>query len=423
MTDDHRLDATAVERLLAGVEEADADVRRGWPGAPQTRQPVQVYYLPADRVDADTATDAGATAAGLLAAHAGDGPALLAACGIDGLPDDVALRVRERVAAKLATQPLEDLRVDFEDGYLGRDEATEAADAVRTGGAVADLLARDDAPPFVGLRVKSFTDGLARRSVATLDRFLGALLDGTGGALPAGFAITFPKIVAVAHVAAFVDVLGSLEAAYGLEAGSLRFEAQIETTPSVLGPDGRVALRDIRDAGAGRMCAAHVGVYDYSAGLGLPPAEQRLDHPALDAARHLLQITFAGSEVRLSDGSTNAVPADDGTDEVQRVWRRHSSDVRHSLRHGFVQGWDLHPSHLVPRYTTVYADLLRDLDEVLGRLAAWHGGSSAAGVMDEPATVRAMLHQVQRAVDCGAVESAEVGERTGVELPPRPAAR
>ncbi|MBS3940655.1 MAG: aldolase [Actinobacteria bacterium] len=423
MTADPRLGTDDVERLLAGVEQADAEARRAWPGTPQTRQPVQVYYVSADRVGGSTVADAGAVAARLLDAHAGDGPTLLAACGIDGLPDDVADRVRDRVGAKLADQPLEDLRVDFEDGYLGRDQATEAADATRTGGAVAELLARDDAPPFVGLRVKSFTDGLARRSVATLDRFLAALLDGTGGALPAGFAVTFPKIVAVAHVAAFVDVLDALETAYGLAAGSLRFEAQIETTPSVLGPDGRVALRDLRDAGAGRMCAAHVGVYDYSAGLGLPPAEQRLDHPALDAARHLLQISFAGSEVRLSDGSTNAVPADDGEAEVRRVWQRHSGDVRHSLRHGFVQGWDLHPSHLVSRYTTVYADLLRDLDDVLDRLAAWHGGSSAAGVMDEPATVRAMLHQVQRAVDCGAIDPSEVARRIGATVEPRPAVR
>jgi hypothetical protein len=233
--------------------------------------------------------------------------------------------------------------------------------------------------------------------------------------------ITFPKVVAAAHVAAFADVLTALERAYGLPDGRLVFEVQVETTASVLGPDGRVALRDLRDAAAGRLCAAHVGVYDYSAGLGLPPAEQRLDHPALDLARHLLQVTFAGTEVRLSDGSTNAVPADDSTAEVHRVWRRHAGDVRHSLRHGYVQGWDLHPAHLVSRYAVVFADVLAGIDDALDRLARWDAGAAGGGVMDEPATVRTLEAAVQRAVDCGAVTPDEVRTRAGRAVAPRPA--
>jgi citrate lyase beta subunit len=257
--------------------------------------------------------------------------------------------------------------------------------------------------------------------VATLDRFIGTLLD-TAGELPDGFVITFPKIVAIEHVAAFARVLGALEAAHGLPERRLRFEAQIETTPSVIGPDGRVALRDIRDVSDGRLVAAHVGVYDYSAGLGLPPGEQRLDHPALDFARHLLQVTFAGTEVRLSDGSTNVVPADDSTAEAHRAWGRHAADVRHSLRHGFVQGWDLHPAHLVSRYAVVFADVLAGIDDALDRLARWDAGDTSGGVMDEPATIRTLEAAVQRAVDCGAITEDEVGRRSGRSIAPRPIA-
>jgi hypothetical protein len=412
-----RLGASEIDRLLVGVEDADDAYHRAWPGAPRTRQPVQVLYVPADRVGPDTAHEYGSEALRLLHAHAPDVAGFAEATGIADV--FLADEVRARVAARLATGPLDDLRVDFEDGYLGHSDADEARDAVAAARSVAGAVTAGTAPPFVGLRVKSFTDGLARRSVATLDRFVGTLLDRLGH-LPDGFVITFPKIVAVEHVEAFVDVLGSLEAAHGLPEGRLRFEVQIETTPSVLGPDGTVALRAIREAGAGRIVAAHLGVYDYTAGLGLPPGEQHLEHPACDFVRHLLQVTFAGTEVRLSDGSSNAVPAADTTDELHRVWSTHAATVRHSLAHGYVQGWDLHPSHLVSRYATVYADLLRGFDDVLDRLGRWYApagtgptGPGAGTVMDEPATIRRLEAHVQRAVDCGAATPDEVAARTG----------
>ena len=181
----------------------------------------------------------------------------------------------------------------------------------------------------------------------------------------------------------------------------------------MLDAEGRIVLRGLREAGGGRLRSVHVGVYDYSAALGLAPAEQRLSHPSLDFLRNLLQVTFTGTEVALVDGSTNAVPADDGSSEVHRAWRRHAADVRQSLRHGWWQGWDLHPSHLVSRYAVVYEAVLADLDGVLERLGSWHAGGSAAGVLDEPATVRALTAQVQRAVDCGAIGADEVRRRTG----------
>jgi hypothetical protein len=407
-----------VARLLSGVEDADAEVARDWPGEPATRQPVQVLYVPLDRVHPRTTRRYGTAALRLLEAHAPDGEMLARACGLT-LEPSLAGRVHARVVAKLEAEPVEDLRCDAEDGYLGRSAETETRDATAAAASLAAAIADGDAPPFVGIRVKSFTDGLARRSVATLDRFLATLLD-AAGELPDGFVVTFPKIVAIEHVAAFTRVLAALEEAHGLPERRLRFEAQIETTPSVLGPDGRVALRDIRDVADGRLCAAHVGVYDYSAGLGLPPTEQRLDHPALDFARHLLQVTFAGTEVRLSDGSTNVVPADDSTAETHRAWARHAADVRHSLRHGFVQGWDLHPAHLVSRYAVVFADVLSGIDDVLDRLARWDAGETGGGVMDEPATVRVLEAAVQRAVDCGAVTVAEVQRRSGRRVSPRP---
>jgi hypothetical protein len=40
---------------------------------------------------------------------------------------------------------------------------------------------------------------------------------------------------------------------------------------------------------------------------------------------------------------------------VHAVWRLHATHVRHWLRHGFWQGWDLHPAQLPSRYAAVHA--------------------------------------------------------------------
>ncbi|MEE8600704.1 DUF6986 family protein [Euzebya tangerina] len=397
-----RLPVDVVQHLLDGVADADRTYRGAWPGRPDRRQPVQVLYLPAHTVEAGTPRSAGRHALDLLDRH--DGAGFAAALGLDHLSAAELDRVVQRVRTKLEHEPVEDLRVDFEDGYVGHGPGSEDADSVSAAVAVARMMADGSCPPFVGLRVKSFTDGLAARSVATLDRFVSTLLD-EAGRLPDGFVVTFPKIISVDHVHAFVEVLAALEQANGLPTGTLGFEAQIETTASVLGPDGRVALRDIRAAGEGRLRAVHFGVFDYTAALGLPSTEQRLDHPACDFARHLMQVTFAGTEVRLSDGSTNVRPADDTTASVHAAWQVHAAHVRHSLAHGFWQGWDLHPSHLVSRYTTVFAHLLDGIAAVEARVRAWEEGTAAGAVMDEPATLVVLRRRLDLARSTGALPS------------------
>ena len=146
-------------------------------------------------------------------------------------------------------------------------------------------------------------------------------------------------------------------------------------------------------------------MFDYTAALGLPPREQRLDHPACDFARHAMQVAFAGTGVRLSDGSTNVVPRNDGPDEVNRRGRRTPRTSGTRCAHGFYQGWDLHPAHLPSRYAAVYAFHLDGVDEVIGRVRAWHEQAAGNhGVMDEPATIKALTARLRRAVDCGALD-------------------
>jgi citrate lyase beta subunit len=215
--------------------------------------------------------------------------------------------------------------------------------------------------------------------------------------------VTFPKVVTPEHVAIFTDFLARFEAEIGLPEGMLRFEVQIETTESV------TRLREIVDAAGDRLSAAHFGVYDYTAACGLPPSEQRLDHPCCEYARHVMQVTLAGTGVRLSDGSTNIVPASEDTNDVRRAWRRHAGLVRYSLLHGYNQGWDLHAAHLPSRFATVYAFHLNGLDEAIDRVRSWHEtGQGDGGVLDEPATIKALNARLRRAVDCGAIDAGAV---------------
>ena len=374
------------------------------------RQPLQTLYVPADRVTRSTVREFSAEALRLIETHAADSDAFVDAFGV---PADVAERSRERTVIRLERRPVEDLRVDFEDGYGIRDDDEEDRHAEETARVVLEARGDRAAPPSFGLRVKSFDDdGLERRSRRTLERFVSTLVD--EGGLPDGFVVTFPKVTDPAQVAAFADALDELESEHGLAVGSLRFEVQVETPRSVLGPDGAAAPPRILGASRGRLNSMHLGVFDYTASLGLMPWEQRLDHPANDFARQVLQVTMAGTGVWVSDGSSNVVPANDEIDVVRAAWRRHAAHVRHSLSNGFYQGWDLHPAHLASRYAAIFGWLLPHLGDAIERVRAWREGTAAGGVLDEPATVTSLLRYLRFAVASGAVEEDEVLAATGL---------
>ena len=374
--------------------------------------PHQTLYVPADRVTRSTTAEFGAEARRLVEAHAADADAFVDAFGV---PAEVAGRTRDRTLAKLERQPVEDLRVDFEDGYGARPDDEEDRDAEATARAIVDMRAGGPVPPWFGLRVKSFDDeALEARSVRTLERFVSALVE-AAGTVGDGFLITFPKVSTSAQVQRFAEALGDLESRSHRGKGSLRFEVQVETPGSVLGPDGAAAAGRLLEAGGGRISAMHLGVFDYTASLGLMPWEQRLDHPANDFAREVLQVALAGSGVRISDGSSNVVPASDRTEDVRAAWRVQAGQVRHSLARGFYQGWDLHPSHLASRYAAIYGWLLPHLDGAIERVRAWRQRMAADGVLDEPATISSLLHYLRLAVTSGAVEEDEMLQATGIQ--------
>ena len=411
-----------------------ADAYSAWalmhPGDPQTRQPVHTVYGGADLFRGDTARRLGDLALRSLETYAADPATLASAIGLDA---EIAETVLARVVAKLEAEPVEDFRIDFEDGFGNRLEDEEDAAAREAGREVARGLAEGTLPPFLGIRVKPLSAELAPRAARTLELFFSALLDASGGGLPEPFFVTDPKVVVPEQVAALADLLDGIESRSGLTQGTIRLEIMVETPASILGADGCCPLPALVAAGRGRCAAAHFGVYDYTASLGITAFHQDLDHPACDFARHVMQVALSGSGVWLSDGATNIMPAPphraargetlsagqeaENRAAVHRGWALHYRHVRHSLRHGYYQGWDLHPAQLPTRYAAVYAFYLEALEAATERLSRFVDRAARAtltgDVFDDAATGQALLNFFLRGLACGAITEAEA-QATGL---------
>jgi citrate lyase beta subunit len=384
--------AGRVDLLLA---DDDATRTHRYPGPSSDRQPVHTAYVPADRFAADTPRQWGAQALRALDEH---GP-------IPGFDESEHRKVR----AKLASEPVEDLRIDFEDGYGIRPDEVEDAAVVSAATALAEMLGTGAAPPFLGLRIKSLEPAVRRRGLGTLVLFLQTLLE--QASLPAGFRVTLPKVSSVRQVEAMVECCAALESRFGLADGQVRFEIQIETPQAVLGPDGTALVAPMITAAAGRCAGLHYGTYDYSASLGIAAAFQSMSHPAADHAKAVLQVAAAETGIAVSDGSTNVLPVGD-TGAVRAAWQLHADLVRRSLERGFYQGWDLHPAQLASRYAATFRFFTDGLAAAQARLAAYQARLQT-GIADEPATARALADYLARGVACGAVaEQPSIAEPT-----------
>jgi citrate lyase beta subunit len=402
------VDGAFLDELDQRLAAADRVLAEQFPGDPGTRQPVHTVYVPGDRFGANTAAEWGRAALAVLDADGAD-PDMLA--DATGIPGGVVADVFDRVRAKLEQEPVEDLRVDFEDGYGSRPDEVEDAAAEAAATALAESALDGGAPPFVGIRFKSLEAPTRRRGLRTLGLFVSGLVDRLDGKLPAGFVVTLPKVTSVDQVAAMASVSERLESAVGLPAGRLRFEIQVETPQAVLGPDGAATIARMVHAAGARCVGLHYGTYDYSAALGVAAAYQSMEHPVADHAKAVMQLAAAGTGVRLSDGSTNVLPVGDRA-AVHAAWRLHARLVGRSLQRGFYQGWDMHPAQLPTRYLATYAFFRQGLPEAVDRLRAYLAKSDS-GVLDEPATAQALAGFIVRGLDCGAVDPDEVTGRGG----------
>jgi citrate lyase beta subunit len=435
----------AAREIGARLRTANGVTARLHPGESARRQPVHTVYGGAHLFKADTAPRLGSLARRALEQFAPDARTLARATGMfdaegagDGSPRQSSASLAEtvyaRVAEKLRREPVEDFRIDFEDGYGNRPDAEEDSHAEAAASEVARGLSEGTLPPFVGIRIKPFTEELCARSFRTLDIFLSTLVERAGGLMPPNFVVTLPKITAPEQVKALADIFDAVEPMLGLGAGSLKFELMIETTQSIINARGEINLPLLLRAARGRCAAAHFGTYDYTAACQITAAHQHMLHPACDFAKHMMQVAFGGTGLWLSDGATNIMPVaphraaegqqlspeqiEENVKSVHRAWRVHFSHVRHSLAGGFYQGWDLHPAQLPTRYAAVYSFFLESLDAASQRLRNFVEKAAKAtlvgDVFDDAATGQGLLNYFLRATNCGAITEDEATRLSGL---------
>lgn len=415
-----------MERAAARLRPANLAFVRRYPGESAARQPVHTVYAGAQFYTHDAAAVHGRDALRALREYAPTADAFARALGLGAEVDAEALYAR--VTDKLAREPVEDFRVDFEDGYGVRLDAEEDATALAVAEEMGRGMAAGTLPASTGLRLKALTEEMRGRAIRTLDLFLTRLLEVTGRRLPPGLVITLPKVTIPEQVTFFAEVLELLEPRLGLPGGSLRFEIMIETPQAVIGPDGACPMPEFLDRARGRMTGVHFGTYDYTSGVGITAAYQGMRHKACDFARHMMQVSFAGTGMWMSDGSTAVLPVpvhegealtdaqrDENRAAVHRAWRTHYEDVQHSLVNGWYQGWDLHPAQLPTRYAAVFAFFLAGRDAAAARLCGFLAKAAQAGEsFDDPHAGQALLNYFLRGIACGAFSDEEVVERTGL---------
>ena len=427
------LDAGDIEGILADLRTAHARFARDFAGDSVERQPIHTVYGGAHLFRADSARKIGTLALKSLEQYAPDPGTLAAALGIAAAGADCE-RLRTRIADKLAREPVEDYRIDFEDGYGHRPDAEEDGHCVSVATEVADGFRRGTLPPFIGIRIKPVSAELHRRSLRTLDLFVTALARALDGGFVTGFRVTIPKVVDRAQIAAVAACCETLERRLGLPCDTLRLEIMIETPQSILDAAGRSPLRGFVEAGNGRVAGAHFGAYDYTALCGITASWQHLRHPACDFARHMMQVALAQTGVHVSDSVTTTLPvpvhrqaaealtsdqAGENVAAVHHGWRLHFDNVRHSLVHGFYQGWDLHPAQLVPRYAAVYDFFSGAREAAAARLRDFVDQATHAtlvgDVFEDAATAQGLVNFFVRGVNSAALTPAEA-EETGLTL-------
>ncbi len=445
----HRSISKETEEEVLRHLTRDAEVfKTYYSGDPMGRRPVHAFYGGAHLFRSETAAKLGQLALSILETNAPDFTTLSRVVGpnIAGFTSQSAMlrfgkslvkdaaglkkknhkvwlayTVYRRVLEKLSSQAIEDYRIDFEDGFGYRGDAEEDHEARRTAEETVKAMEEKTLPPFFGIRIKSLSEELKRRSLRTLDIYLTSFCEKSGGRLPDNFVINLPKVVSPEQITVLISILKELESKLKLPDKCLKFEFMVETPQVILGSEGVSLLPAIVKAGEGRCVAAHFGPYDYTTALGIAPALQTLDHPACDHARHVMQTALAGTGVALSDGAVHRIPVGpnragtkpltakqkkENRETVHEAWKSYYDLVRRSLHHGFYQSWDLHPGHLPMRYAAVFSFYLEGLDAAASRLGSYldkGAQASLSGQMfDDAASGQGLLNFILRGIYCGA---------------------
>ena len=440
------------DAILNELQNANLAFQKIYPGDLPDRQPVHTVYGGANLFKSDTTQRMGQVALRSLTANAPDFTVLarvLELTGYHDLPTDekhikalqeklgsmsevqrknepawLAYTVYKKMIAKLEREAVEDFRIDFEDGFGNRHDDEEDATAVNAATELAKGMNDKTISPFIGIRIKPFTEDLKQRGIRTLDIFLTTLLEKTGGKLPDNFVVMLPKVTIPQQMEALAMLFEIIEKQHQVASNTLKMEMMVEATQAVMDSEGRNPLFALIKAGKGRCIAAHFGTYDYTASCNITAKYQTMSHPVCDFAHHMTRVALGGTGIMLSDGATNVMPVGphrgdnlspqqlkENRDVVHRAWKLGYGHTMHSLINGFYQGWDLNPAQLPMRYAATYVFFLESYEDAALRLKNFVDKAAQAtlsgDVFDDAATGQGLLNYFLKALNCGAITEDE----------------
>lgn len=418
------ISADKKEQLFSKLKEANTAFQKIYPGDRSDRQPVHTLYGGANLFKYDAAISLGKRALEIFETYAPDHKVFGKVFGMD-TASGFSKKVYDKVITKLKTEAIEDFRIDFEDGYGNRSNEEEDETAVIAAKELAKGMEEKTLPPFIGIRIKPFTEEMKERGLRTLDIFVSTLVKETGGKLPDNFIVMLPKVTIPEQPATLANFFDILETELKMEKGSLKMEMMVETTQSIMAIDGTNPLYKFIKASNGRCIAMHFGTYDYTASCSITAKYQEMDHPVCDFAHHMTKVALAHTGIWLSDGATNTMPIgphrgdnlskeqlQENMDTVHRAWKKGYDHIRHSLWNGFYQGWDLNPAQFPMRYAAVFAFFLESYDDAVERLKTFVEKAARAtligDVFDDAATGQGLLNYFLRALNSGAITEEEV---------------
>lgn len=411
------------DQLFQSLSKANNTFNEIYPGDRSERQPVHTLYGGANLFKSDAPIALGQRALEILETYAPNHEIFGKAFGLTG-GSDFSKRIYDKVVAKLKSEAIEDFRIDFEDGYGNRSNEEEDTTAVTAAQEVAKGMADKTLSPFIGIRIKPFTEEMRERGLRTLDIFLSTLVKETGGKLPDNFVVMLPKVTIPEQPETLANFFTILEEELGLAKGILKMEMMVETTQAIMAIDGTNPLYKFIKAAQGRCIAMHFGTYDYTASCSITAKYQEMDHPVCDFAHHMTKVALAHTGIWLSDGATNTMPIgphrgdltpeqeEENRQVVHRAWKKGYDHIRHSLWNGYYQGWDLNPAQFPMRYAAVYAFFLESYDDAVERLKTFVEKAARAtligDVFDDAATGQGLLNYFLRALNSGAITEEEV---------------
>lgn len=448
------------EALLDQLRTANLKFQQTYPGDKPDRQPVHTVYGGANLFKSDTCVRMGEIAMKNLQTYAPNFVTLAKVLQLKGheylphlqkdiedltarlnvmteaerkkKPGWLAFSVYNKIIRKLQTEAVEDFRIDFEDGFGNRPDEEEDATAVNAANELATGMKNKTISPFIGIRIKPFTEDLKYRGVRTLDIFLTTLLKKTGGVLPENFVVMLPKVTIPEQMTTMVRLFEIVEKENSLKPGTLEMETMVEATQIIMDEEGRNPLMTIIRAGEGRCIAAHFGTYDYTASAGITAKYQTMSHPVCDFAHHITKVALGGTGIFLSDGATNVMPIgphrgdnltyeqqSENREAVYNGWRTGFKHTTHSLVNGLYQGWDLNPAQLPMRYAATYNFFLSSYEDAVFRLKTFVDRAAIStltgDIFDDAATGQGLLNFFLKAMNCGAITEDEALQ-TGLSL-------